>query len=67
MVHEGVTGLTFTPEDPADLARLVERVIDDPAAAGALGEQAREWVRRHRTWAGNAARYRELYQDLGAA
>ncbi len=66
MVHEGVTGLTFTPEDPADLARLVERLIDDPPAAGALGEQAREWVGQHRTWTGNAARYRELYSELGA-
>jgi glycosyltransferase involved in cell wall biosynthesis len=67
MVEEGVTGLTFTPEDPEDLARLVERLIADRGEVAALGARARDWVRAQRTWGGNAERYLALYRELGAA
>ena len=67
MVAEGSTGLTFTPEDAEDLARVIEGLIADPERRLALGRQARDWVREHRTWEANAARYRTLYEELGAA
>jgi O-antigen biosynthesis protein len=35
------SGAFFTPEDPADLARLVERVIDDPDLVGTWRRQIR--------------------------
>ena len=67
IVAEGSTGLTFTPEDAEDLARVIEGLIADPERRLALGRQARDWVREHRTWEANAARYLELYRELGAA
>ncbi|MGE4323706.1 MAG: glycosyltransferase family 4 protein [Sphingobium sp.] len=36
-VREGVTGLHFTPGDPADLAGQIRRLWDDPALCRALG------------------------------
>jgi glycosyltransferase involved in cell wall biosynthesis len=66
MVREGETGLTFTPEDPDDLARVLGGLARDGDAVAALGRQARDWVVAHRAWAGNAERYLELYRRLGA-
>jgi glycosyltransferase involved in cell wall biosynthesis len=67
IVTPGETGLLFRPEDAADLATVVEGVLDDEALRGRLGRQAREWVAAERTWAQNGARYRALYERLGAA
>ena len=67
MVLDGETGHTFTPEDAADLAAVAERLIEAPDLRAALGERARDWVRRERSWEANAARYRRLYEELGAA
>jgi glycosyltransferase involved in cell wall biosynthesis len=66
MVDEAHAGLTFTPEDARDLARVLEGLIADPGHRADLGRRAGAWVREHRTWRGNAARYRELYDRLGA-
>ena len=66
MIREGETGLSFAPEDAADLALVLERLAADPARRAALGTQAREWVVANRTWAANAARYAALYDELGA-
>ena len=67
MVIEGETGHTFAPEDADDLAAVAERLLGDPVARAALGERGRAWVRRERSWESNAARYRRLYEELGAA
>lgn len=65
MVLEGQTGLTFTPEDPDDLARVVMRLAADPDERQALGRRAQAWVTEHRTWEANARRYLALYRELG--
>ena len=41
-------------------------LLDNPDLRAELGANAREWVARDRTWAHNAARYREAYERLGA-
>ena len=67
IVTPGEAGLLFRPEDAADLAAVLERLLDDKALRARLGRQAREWVVAERTWAHNGARYRALYERLGAA
>jgi glycosyltransferase involved in cell wall biosynthesis len=67
IVTPGETGLLFRPEDAADLATVLEGLLDDPALRRRLGRQAREWVAAERTWAQNGRRYRALYERLGAA
>jgi glycosyltransferase involved in cell wall biosynthesis/thioredoxin-like negative regulator of GroEL len=65
MVVPGETGLTFMPEDSADLAATLKPLIDDPERRRALGRAARTWVCQHRTWSQNGQRYREMYEALG--
>ncbi len=67
MVVEGETGLTFRAENAADLADVLERLVDDAGLREHLGRQAREWVVANRSWTANGRRYRELYERLGAA
>jgi PEP-CTERM/exosortase A-associated glycosyltransferase len=67
IVTPGETGLLFRPEDAADLAAVLEDLLDDAALRRRLGRQAREWVAAERTWAQNGRRYRALYERLGAA
>jgi len=40
-------GLLCRPEDPGDLASKLEELLDEPAAAAAMGARGREWVIRH--------------------
>jgi PEP-CTERM/exosortase A-associated glycosyltransferase len=65
MVIPDQTGRTFTAGDPGDLARVLDELLGDPEARATLGQQARTWVSRERTWAQNGQRYRELYERLG--
>ena len=67
IVTPGETGLLFRPEDAADLATVLEGLLDDATLRDRLGRQAREWVAAERTWAENGRRYRALYERLGAA
>jgi glycosyltransferase involved in cell wall biosynthesis len=66
IVNDKVTGLVSAPLDPAALADTLQTALDNPELRAELGANAREWVARDRTWAHNAARYREAYERLGA-
>jgi glycosyltransferase involved in cell wall biosynthesis len=44
LVRDGETGYTFVPGDSSDCARAVERLLDYPAAAAAMGKRARVMV-----------------------
>lgn len=65
LVEEGQTGLTFTPEDPADLAERLAHLAGEPETRRRLGENAHRWVVEHHTWEQNARRYLDLYASLG--
>ncbi|HEU5205208.1 MAG TPA: glycosyltransferase family 4 protein [Candidatus Limnocylindrales bacterium] len=66
IVTPGEAGRLFRPEDAADLAAVLDGLLDDEALRARLGRQARDWVVAERTWAQNGARYRALYERLGA-
>ena len=64
IVQDGETGLLFPPLDAEALADQLKQLLDNPELRRKLGASAREWVARDRTWAHNAARYREIYSRL---
>ncbi len=66
IVKHEVTGMQTVPQDPVSLADCLERLLYSPDIRRKLGDNAREWVARDRTWAHNAARYRDAYARLGA-
>ena len=63
--HE-VTGALTIPQDPVSLADCLEFLFYSPDIRRKLGDNAREWVARDRTWAHQAARYSDAYARLGA-
>jgi glycosyltransferase involved in cell wall biosynthesis len=66
IIKPDVTGALTIPEDPVALADTLELLVCSPDIRRKLGDNAREWVARDRTWAHNAARYRDAYARLGA-
>jgi glycosyltransferase involved in cell wall biosynthesis len=64
IISDKQTGLLFPPLDAGALADQLQQVLDHPELRTKLGASAREWVSRDRTWAHNAARYREAYRRL---
>jgi glycosyltransferase involved in cell wall biosynthesis len=66
IIKPDVTGALTIPEDPVALADTLELLVCSPDVRRKLGDNAREWVARDRTWAHNAARYRDAYARLGA-
>ena len=66
IVKHEVTGMQTVPQDPVSLADCLEHLLYSPDIRKKLGDNAREWAARDRTWAQNAARYRDAYARLGA-
>jgi glycosyltransferase involved in cell wall biosynthesis len=64
IVHDKATGMQVPPVDPGALADCLQQLLADPELRGKLGDNAREWVARDRTWEHNAARYRAAYDRL---
>jgi len=65
IVHDRQTGLLSPPLHAGELADRLQQLLDNPDLRAKLGASARDWVARDRTWAHNAARYREIYGRLG--
>ena len=66
IIKPDVTGALTIPQDSVALADTLELLVCSTDIRRKLGEAAREWVARDRTWAQNAARYRDAYARLGA-
>jgi glycosyltransferase involved in cell wall biosynthesis len=66
IIKPEVTGTLTTPQDPVALADSLELLVSSPDMRRKLGDNARAWVARDRTWTHNAARYRDAYTRLGA-
>ena len=63
VVH-GQTGLLVDPTSVADVAGGALRLLDDPAFADALGEQARERALRDHTWSAAIDRMERCMETL---
>jgi glycosyltransferase involved in cell wall biosynthesis len=61
IIKPEMTGALTIPEDPVALADTLELLVCSPDIRRKLGDNAREWVARDRTWTHNAARYRDAY------
>lgn len=59
----GDAGLLVPPADPQALATAILRLIDDPHAAGRLGQAGYERVYRHFTWRQAAERTVAVYRE----
>jgi glycosyltransferase involved in cell wall biosynthesis len=66
IIKPDVTGALTIPQDPVALADTLELLVCSPDIRRKLGDNAREWVARDRTWGHNATRYRDAYARLGA-
>jgi len=64
IVHDKATGMQVPPVDPGALADCLQQLRAEPELRAKLGDNAREWVARDRTWEHNAARYRAAYDRL---
>jgi len=64
IVKHEVTGMQTVPQDPVSLADCLERLLYSPDIRRKLGDNAREWATRDRTWTHNAARYQAAYARL---
>jgi phosphatidylinositol alpha-1,6-mannosyltransferase len=60
-IVDGQTGLLAPQGDHAAVARCILQLLEDPAAAHAMGERGRDWALA-RTWNSVAAEYVELYE-----
>jgi glycogen synthase len=65
-VVDGVTGRTFAPLDPRDLAEVVTQVLDDPRGSAAMARAAVRRLRAEHDWASAAERTVEVYADAVA-
>ena len=57
-------GLAFRAGDHRDLAAQARALVQDPVLRRRLGEAARAWVSRERTWRANGERYRAIYEEI---
>jgi glycogen synthase len=66
VVVDEVTGLLVASEDPAALARALDRLLGDLEAARRMGQEARERARSVFGWQNYVATYDSLYHRLAA-
>ncbi|ACL59235.1 glycosyltransferase [Methylobacterium nodulans] len=62
LVEDGITGFLVTPGDPDDLARALDRVLADPAAARRMGAAARTAYARSWTEEATTASLLSIYR-----
>ena len=63
VIDDGETGLLVEPGDPDELAAAIERLLEDPSLADAMGQRGREKFEREYTW---EAIYEKHYRRLFA-
>lgn len=64
LLEQDKTGLLFRPNDSADLARCVERMIQDKALAERCGAAGRELVQQRYSIDVTAQKVAQVYQDV---
>ncbi len=66
LVEDGLTGILFAPDSPADCARALARLVSSPETWSAIKANGQEHVRTSHDWAKNVDRYLRVYQTLVA-
>ncbi|GLW09967.1 glycosyltransferase WbuB [Microtetraspora sp. NBRC 13810] len=64
LVGSDGAGMLVPAGDPAELAKALARLREDPAHRAAMGEAGRAEVAAKRTWSRVAETYRDLYRSL---
>ncbi|MGO0575839.1 glycosyltransferase [Ornithinimicrobium panacihumi] len=64
VIGDGERGWSYPAGDADALARLLGELADDPQGREQVAARGQDWVRRERTWAGNAERYQEIYRQV---
>ena len=64
VVTDGVNGLLMPPQDPEALAQALARLLDDPALAKELGENARRHVKENFSLERLGREINEIYGEL---
>ncbi|GJE75647.1 glycosyltransferase family 4 protein [Methylorubrum suomiense] len=67
VIEDGVTGLHAEPGDAADLARVMDRMLGDPAAARRMGEAARRKYERDWSEATTTRQLLAIYDEAVAS
>lgn len=63
IVNPELSGLIVPAKNPAALANALIRLLNDPQAAGAMGQNARIWVEQHGSLKAMADAYEKLYRQ----
>ncbi len=66
-IADSVNGLLVDPEDPPQLARSVNRLLDDPALRRRLGAEAAETLKARFSFEGMIDRFESLFLKLTGA
>lgn len=61
-IIEGGRGFSYRAEDPADMAAVVIKLVNDPSALKAAVSNAAQWVRRERTWTATGQAFISAYR-----
>ncbi|MGH7494290.1 MAG: glycosyltransferase family 4 protein [bacterium] len=64
VITDGETGALFEPGNIAQLQAVLAKLANDPSLCHHLGENARAWVERERTWDNNAQRVVEIARTV---
>lgn len=64
LITNGQTGVLFTPDNPADCAKALAKLIDHQEDWPAMRAAGQAHVRANHDWANNVRRYHPVYQDL---
>jgi glycosyltransferase involved in cell wall biosynthesis len=64
LVREDIDALLFAPDDAADLARQIGRVLEDASLAEKLATHAAERARSKLTWHAAQKKLLKVYEKL---
>jgi len=66
IVRDGETGILIPTGDPPALAAALARILDEPEVAARMGAAALRIGQAEYTWAANARRMTEIYEEATA-
>jgi glycosyltransferase involved in cell wall biosynthesis len=64
LIVDGLTGMLFAPDDPADCAAALAALLHRRGEWPAMRDVARAHVSSRHDWAHNVRRYQDIYQAL---